>query len=112
MRLLGDTGNREEALRQQALLRSRGIPSHLQSNRGRFQAKHLLWVSLDDQYEDALAVLSDPEHVVTAPVDIAEYEATLARLDQNVLLKYLALALLATVSLIAAAALLYLRSHS
>jgi hypothetical protein len=36
-----------------------------------------LWVCLDEQYRDALALLKNPEHQVTQPVDVEAFHREL-----------------------------------
>ncbi|QKK03379.1 MAG: hypothetical protein HND55_12360 [Pseudomonadota bacterium] len=78
--------SRSEAEERAAFLRSRGIAAHVTdmtslrlnlAHQGRFRAA--LWAILPHQYEDAAALLADPEHQVEAPLS-AE---ALARLEDQ-----------------------------
>lgn len=54
------------------LLASRGIPTYW--NPGFGGALAPLFVCIDEQYDDAVALLEDPQHVVAHPVDVAEFQ--------------------------------------
>jgi hypothetical protein len=62
-----------ECARVRDLLASHGIPTY--RDRGmRFKDHGLLFVCINQQFEDALAVLKDPNHVVAEPVDVEEFD--------------------------------------
>ena len=61
------------------LLVENGIPATVQGeNTGRimpfafFQAS--LWIYIDSQYDESVALIADPDYEVKAPVDMAEFE--------------------------------------
>ncbi len=70
----------------QARLEQCGIPAVVQGeNTARMITSMLmtqpsLWIYLDDQFEDALALVNDPDHQVAEPIDVDEFY----RLNENV----------------------------
>ncbi len=54
------------------LLASHGIPTYW--NQGLGGARAPLFVCIDEQYDDALALLKNPEHVVAHPVNVEEFK--------------------------------------
>jgi hypothetical protein len=85
MKLLFQTDRQPEAVSAKLLLESKGIPAFIGSERsgqvlgGIFSSTYSLWVELDHQYDDARAILADPEHTPAQPVSIDEYNAFKAR---------------------------------
>lgn len=79
MKILFHTTDRFEAEQARMLLELKGIPVFLgNENSGPALAfilanKYTVWVCLEHQYDDAKAVLADPDSEVANPVDIAEY---------------------------------------
>jgi hypothetical protein len=74
MRLLTKAQSRDEQARLVALLESRGIPIYAATGwtaRNPFLGG--VFVCIDSQYDDAVALLRDEEHVVADPVDVAEF---------------------------------------
>ena len=71
MKSLGDFKGSTECSQIRALLASRGIPTKLGTSVGIDPSP--LYVCIDAQYEDALAVLANPDHVVANPVDVAKF---------------------------------------
>ena len=69
---LGEFGRTDECEQIRDLLASRGIPTYLST--GFKASRGALFVCINEQYEDALAVLKNPEHVVANPVDVSEFE--------------------------------------
>ena len=69
---LGYFEDSDERERIRDLLASRGIPTYwaktYRSVRG------MLFVCINEQFDDALAVLKNPNHEVAQPVDVAEFE--------------------------------------
>jgi len=72
MKSLGSFGNSAECAEIRDLLASRGIPTYLAM--GYRASRGALFVCINEQFEDALAVLKNPEHEVAQPVDVAEFE--------------------------------------
>lgn len=73
------------ASRLQDLLHSRGIPVHvaevetgLDWNWQQRASHRSLWICEPDQFDDALALVRDPDHVVREPRDIEAYLAAAA----------------------------------
>lgn len=97
MKLLTKAPRREDLLDIQQLLRSRGIPTYLQNKYTakvpRVRLHPGLFVILDDQYPDAIALLHDENHRVNSPLDeqeIIELER-LARQNASTLWRRLSL---------------------
>jgi len=72
MKSLGVFGRTTEVEQIRELLTSRGIPTY-QLGGFKAGARGPLFVCINEQYEDALAVLKNPEHVVANPVDVAQF---------------------------------------
>jgi hypothetical protein len=72
MKSLGSFGNTPECDQIRDMLASRGIPRYLAT--GYRARRGTLFVCINEQFDDALAVLKNPEHEVAQPVDIAEFE--------------------------------------
>lgn len=68
MKLLLETTDRALLLEKAALLRSRGIPVHLEDVPHVGAVPSHLYVVFDRQYDDALSLLKDAGHVVARPV--------------------------------------------
>lgn len=82
--MLSKYASRSEAEERAAFLRSRGIASHVTdmtslrlnlAHQGRYRAA--LWAVLEDQAEDAAALLENPDHRAASALD----EAGFARLE-------------------------------
>ncbi len=57
-----------------ALLQSRGIPVHVDWGwRGRIPNRGAIFVCIDSQYDDAVALLDDEDHEVAEPVDVEAF---------------------------------------
>lgn len=72
MKSLGEFHSSTECSQIRGLLNSCGIPTYWNPAYGGASAP--LFVCIDEQYDDALALLKDPEHVVAHPVDIEEFK--------------------------------------
>ena len=72
----------QDAMAIKLLLESNGIPASI-SNKGFARLYHFIpntlavFVYLDEQYEDAIKLIENPDHVVTNPVDIDAFYAAL-----------------------------------
>ncbi len=79
MQILFHTTEKAEALNTKILLELRGIPTFIGSENsgpafGFIAAnKYTIWVCLDEQYQDAVALLDNPDHEVTTGIDVDEY---------------------------------------
>lgn len=67
------------------LLESRGIPTDI--TRTSEDGPVALYVCINAQYADALALLENPEHVVAQPVDIAQYRRSFEAQGLDAILK-------------------------
>ena len=81
MKLLDRYESMSEAQERAAFLRSRGIAAHVESTsalRPALAHKTLysaaLWSVLDHQHDDAEALLKNPDHVVTDPLDAGDMD--------------------------------------
>jgi hypothetical protein len=57
------------------LLENAGIPTLIHTHGCRDMYYYLLFVVIDDQLEDAIKLLKNPNHIVSNPVYIDEYES-------------------------------------
>lgn len=85
MKSLGIFNNPSECKQIRDLLESRGIPTDL--NTGSFAGRGALLVCINEQYEDALALLENPEHVVAEPVDVAQFRQAVKTQGLGTILK-------------------------
>lgn len=89
MRLLKEILDGRELGTLKALLEERGIPVYVAGtglrdpNAGETKE---LWICLEGQYEDAVALLGDPHHKVAHSVDVAEFYRIAAKEKQRPLL--------------------------
>ena len=83
MRLLFESESGSELAEAKELLEESGIPAFISSQetyRVRSSAtlfKRGLWVCLEEQYQDAAALLKDPNHRVAWPVDVEAFHRSL-----------------------------------
>lgn len=110
MRLLEYVSNASERDRITTLLESRGIPVFCQDNIPtiRNPTRGAVFVCINAQYEDAVALLTNEDHEVRQPVDVEEFRTAVSTVGLPAVLKG-ALIVLAAV-LLAWAAILALRS--
>jgi hypothetical protein len=74
MRLLTKIHSSGERAELAAFLESHGIPVFIDSAwTWRASSRSSVFVCLDRQYDDALALLRNPDHVVSEPIDVAEF---------------------------------------
>jgi hypothetical protein len=114
MRRIGTFESDEAAWNAISLLEAAGIPVFLQEGRdtrmGRTDPQ--LSVYLDSQFEDALMVLSDPNHVVRDPVDVEQFKKEVEAFDHSLILSRTLVFLAAAVAFFCVVALaLYLVSQ-
>lgn len=65
----------DELVRVQALLRAKGIPTHVvQEESSRMGAQWALFACINAQAADALQLLRDPSYVPAISIDAAEFE--------------------------------------
>jgi hypothetical protein len=85
VKLLFKTDHQPDAVAAKLLLESKGVPAFIGSERsgqllgGIFSNTFSVWVELDHQYDDAQAILADPERPAAEPVSIDDYNAFKAR---------------------------------
>ncbi len=82
MRMVARYATRSEAMERAAFLQDNGIATHISdmtsmrpnlAHQGQFRAG--LWVVLESQYEDALALLENPGHVVQTALGAEQLDA-------------------------------------
>jgi hypothetical protein len=97
MRLLAYVKSLEERDRIAMLMESRGIPVFYdKSGRTVLISTIPIFVCIDAQYDDAVALLANGEHEVAEPIDVEAFRRTEGR-AQPIVLKGAAVALLAVV---------------
>ncbi len=73
MQLLETCISAEEASKVQQMLKNKGVLTHLYDAKShKFSRGITLWAVLENQYEDALALLSDKRHTVEFPLTVEE----------------------------------------
>ncbi len=72
MRLIAQTNDAGERERVRALLEDNGIPVFQQQGY-RAPGPKATFVCIDAQYDDALALLANPDHEVREPVDVQAF---------------------------------------
>ncbi len=88
MKLLIDSDDNEYLSNQQHLLESNGIPAYI-SNRDSNRvipfgiSKAGLWVYMDEQYDEAMALLKDPNYVVQKQIDMAQFRELAEEIEQD-----------------------------
>jgi hypothetical protein len=102
MRLLSNFHDPDERTRVGNLLESHGIPVFRQGGMSFGLSRHALFVCLDEQYSDALALLKNANHEVRNPVNIEQFEKAEQTFGLNTELKYGLLILLGIVLICAA----------
>jgi len=105
MRLLTYVASRSEQARLIGLLQSQGIPVLGDQMPGiRYSMQTALFVCIDEQYDDALALLKNPEHTVSEPVDVdAFWKASAGTQPQLLRWSLVALAVLVGVCILVVA---------
>jgi hypothetical protein len=79
MKMLTKNGDMESLRVLQERLEQNGIPAFIQgADTARmiipvFLIRPTLWIYIDEQYDDALGLISNPEHVVRNRVDVEEF---------------------------------------
>ncbi|MGN6153755.1 MAG: hypothetical protein ACTHOH_17380 [Lysobacteraceae bacterium] len=110
MRYLARFHDRNELARMRALLRSKGVPTWattVESRRLGWQGT--LHVCVDEQLDDALRLLRDPDHEPAHPVDAEAFERAMTEGDgTDLLLRTMHRALLWLLAIVAATALVVL----
>lgn len=81
MEMIGKYASRSQAEERAAFLRSRGIATHVTdmsslrlnlAHQGQYRAA--VWAMLEPQFDDARALLEDPDHRVSSPLTSAQME--------------------------------------
>ena len=82
MKMITRDWDKEYLESQKMLLEENGIPAVLQGvETSRMTVpispfEPTIWVYLDQQYEDAVKLMQDPNHVVTTGIDVEEFYAS------------------------------------
>ena len=75
MRVLGYIHSAEELARVTDLLESRGVPVYAEPARLRYGPSNwCLFVCINAQYDDAVALLADENHMVSQPIDVEKFK--------------------------------------
>jgi hypothetical protein len=90
MKFLTSVYDRNRAGEILGVLRDKGIPAFTKVAGSPWVAPYqiAIFVCIDAQYEDASAVLRNPEHLVKMPVDVAEFEELAKKQDVMPLIKW------------------------
>jgi hypothetical protein len=117
MQILTHAYSFEERQRIEWLLGERGIPTYsVMAGAGRWMTQSanqwVVYVCIDSQLPDALAVLKDPDHGVTDPVDVTAFNEALRSADTSPMAFWLLKATIMIVSVFSATIYLLWRSHS
>lgn len=81
MRMIAKYETRSEAQERAAFLQAHGIATHISdmtalrlnlAHKGRFRAG--LWVLFEDQFQDAVGLLENPDHEVSNPLSVDQLE--------------------------------------
>ncbi len=90
MRQLIESENKAEIDGVRILLESKGIPVFIGNedsarNMGWLLSarEYVLWILVDEQYEDAVALLEDPEHEVRMAVNMEEYSKSFGQMHEQ-----------------------------
>ncbi|RDZ26175.1 hypothetical protein [Lysobacter silvisoli] len=76
MRFIARFHHADTLAQMQSRLRRKGVPTHAMQIEGqRLGEQWVLFVYLDEQVEDALRLLRDPEHVPALSVDVSAFES-------------------------------------
>jgi len=94
-------------------LRDKGILTHVSTSQRGDNASNGLWVVLDDQYEDALECLKNPDHQVVNPLDedkMQEIESLSSRQYEDSVNNYLVKAILSLLAVIFILTIIFVRT--
>lgn len=100
MRLLGYWHDPQECFRIRKLLEDSGIPVYREIS-GFNTNRAALFVCINSQFSDAVALLSNPHHVVAQPVDAAQFRLASQTEGRGTILKW-SLAILGILLLVVA----------
>jgi hypothetical protein len=80
MKILFHSTDKPEIYSANLLLTAKGIPTFIGNESSGpalgvvFANKYTLWVCLESQYDDAMAILNDPSHEAKEPVDMIDFQ--------------------------------------
>lgn len=90
MKMLTRSGEKEHLISLKERLEDNGIPAVIQGEETarmtipRFLLEPTLWIYIDDQLEDAVKLIDDPNHIVSTGIDIdLFYETALSETAQK-----------------------------
>ena len=88
MKLLISSGDNEYLYNQQHLLESNGIPAYISSSDSNRVipfgiSKASLWVYLDEQYDEAMQLIKDPDYEVQNKVDVERFREMADEIEQD-----------------------------
>jgi len=112
LKLLTKVYDRDLLNHSARLLENAGIPVFCKTYGGLVTIYYSLFVLIDDQLEDAIKLLKDPNHVVSNPVDIDEFYRTAWMPEEQFFKKMLDMLLSVIVVLICGFTLLLIIYHN
>ena len=88
MKLLISSDDNEYLYNQQHLLESNGIPAYISSSDSNRVipfgiSKASLWVYLDEQYDEAMQLIKDPDYEVQNKVDVERFREMADDIEQD-----------------------------
>jgi hypothetical protein len=117
MQILTHAYSSEDRQRIEWLLGERGIPTYsVMAGAGRWMTQSanqwVVYVCIDSQLSDALAVLKNPDHEVADPVNVTEFNEALRSADTSPMAYWLLKATLIIVTVFSATIYLLWRNYS
>jgi cytochrome b subunit of formate dehydrogenase len=89
LKLIGYSYSHEQTTRITSLLKFKGIPTHITYAYGHAMSyKAAIFVCIDHQLNDAKLLLANPNHVVSDPVDIEEFDKLNVSIGHGAILKW------------------------
>lgn len=88
MKLLISSGDNEYLYNQQHLLESNGIPAYISSSDSNRVipfgiSKASLWVYLDEQYDEAMLLIKNPDYEVQNKIDVERFREMADEIEQD-----------------------------
>jgi len=102
VKLLAVLDDEDEALSLVGLLEDNGIPIFQKTRSGKLTYQAHIWVCLDSQFDDAVALKRNPDHEVREPVDVKSYYEQSRTYGLDLLARYSLIVLAAVAALISA----------
>ena len=109
MKLLAVLDDEDEALLLKETLEDHGIPVYLATRSGKLTYQAHIWVCLDSQFDDAVALRRYPGHEVRNPVDVQSYYEQSRTYGLDTIARYSVIILVGTAALLLAMVYVYFR---